>query len=83
MKIILAYSRNKKCKIKTIGNTLDLLTLFLAISKSLAEKISNEKEINISDAEKFIVECIYSETKTIKSVDKSRFQRRKRYDRNM
>lgn len=65
LKIIFAYSRNKKSKVKAIGNTLELLTLFVAISKSLAERISKEKNINIDDAENFIVECVSDGIKTI------------------
>ena len=58
MKIIFAYSRNEESKIKAIGNTLNLLTLLAAISKSLAERISKEKEINVDEAENFIIECV-------------------------
>lgn len=41
LKNIFAYLRNKKSKVKAIGSTLDILTLFVAISKSLAERISS------------------------------------------
>ncbi len=58
MGIIVAYSKNKKAKVKAIGKTLNLLTLLVSISKCLTEKISEEKKISIKDAENFIVECI-------------------------
>jgi len=56
--IIIAYSRNKKSKVKVISNTLTSLTLLVAISKLLAAKISKEKKISIKEAENFVVECI-------------------------
>lgn len=65
MKIILAFSRNRKYKIKAIGNTFDLLILIVAISKLLAERVSKEKKINIDEAEKFIVEFVSDGMKTI------------------
>lgn len=65
MKIVFAYLRNKNCKIKTIGNTLDLLSLLVAISKLMVERVSKENNINIKEAEKFIIECVSDGMKTI------------------
>lgn len=66
MKIVFAYLRNKNCKIKTIGDTLDLLTLLIAINKLLVERVSKENNIKIEEAEKFIIECVSNGMKTIK-----------------
>lgn len=66
LNIIFAYLRNKKSGVKAIGDTLNLLTLFVAISKSLAERISKEKNINMEEAEKFIIECVSDGIQTIK-----------------
>lgn len=65
MKIILAYSKKKRTKINAIGNTLSLLTLLVAISKLLAERVSKEKKIDINEAENFIIECVSDGIKTI------------------
>lgn len=59
--------KNKKAKTKAFGKTLNLITLLVAISKCLAEKISIEKSINPENAEKFIIECISEGMKTITS----------------
>ena len=65
MKIIVAYSRNKRTKINAIGNTLSLMSLLVAISKLLAERISEEKKINIEDAEKIVIECVSDGMKSV------------------
>lgn len=66
MGIIFAYSRNKKAKIKAIGGTLNLLTLFVAISEYLAERISIEKGVSLEKAENIVIDCIKDGMKTIK-----------------
>lgn len=66
MGIIFAYSRNKKAKIKAIGGTLNLLTLLVAISKCLSERISKEKGVNLEETEKIVADCIKDAMKTIK-----------------
>lgn len=66
MGIIFAYAKNIKAKVKVVGKTLDVLTLFIAISKCLAERISNEKDISVKEAEDFVIECISDGMKTIK-----------------
>ena len=64
MGIIVTY-KNKKAKIKTIGNTLKLLTLLVSISKYLAERISNEKGISLKEAENLVVDCIKDGMKVV------------------
>lgn len=66
MGIILAYSKNKKAKVKVVGKTPDVLTLSVAISKCLAERILREKNISIKEAENFVIACIVDGIKTIK-----------------
>ena len=66
MKIIFAYAKNNEFKIKVIGNTLDTLTLLVAISKFLVEKISEEKKINMDIAERIVIDCISDGMKTVK-----------------
>lgn len=41
MKLIFAYTKNQKVKVKAIGKTLSLLTLLVSISKCLAEQIGS------------------------------------------
>ncbi len=65
MEIILTYSKNEKAKIKTIGNTLNLLTLFVSVGKYLAERISAEKGISLKAAESIVVDCVKDGMKTI------------------
>lgn len=65
MGILIAFTKNQKAKIKIIGETLNLLTLLVAISKCLAERISIEKGVSIGKAENIIVDCIKSGMKTI------------------
>lgn len=64
MKIIFSYSKNKKAKVMAVGKTLDLLTLFVAISKCLVERISEENGVSLDEAEN-IVDCIKDGMKTI------------------
>lgn len=65
MEIVFAYTKNQKAKVKTTGKTLDLLTLLVAISKCLAERISEEKGISLDEAENIVVDCIKDGIKTI------------------
>ncbi len=65
MGIIVTYIKYKKAKIKTIGNTLKLLTLLVSISKYLAERISNEKGISLKEAENLVADCIKDGMKVV------------------
>lgn len=66
MEIVFAYTKNQKVKVKATGKTLDLLTLLVAISKYLAERISIEKGMSLEKAEDIVVDCIKDGMKTIK-----------------
>lgn len=66
MKIIFAYKKNQKVKVKAIGKTLSLLTLLVSISKCLAERVSEEKGASIEKAEDIVIDCIKDGMKTIK-----------------
>lgn len=61
----MTYIKYKKAKIKTIGNTLKLLTLLVSISKYLAERISNEKGISLKEAENLVADCIKDGMKVV------------------
>lgn len=65
MEIICVYTKNKKAKVKALGKTLNLLTLLVAISKCLAERISQEKGVGLEEAEGVVVDCIKDGMKTI------------------
>lgn len=65
MKIIFATLKGEKAKVKAIGKTLNLLTLLVAISKCLAERISAEKGVSLEKAEDIVVDCIKDGIKTI------------------
>lgn len=65
MKIIFAFAKNKKAKVKAVGKTLDLLTLLVVISKCLSERISEEKGVSVKEAEDIVVDCIKDGIKTI------------------
>lgn len=65
MKLIFAYAKNQKAKVKAVGKTLSLLTLLVAISKCLAERISEEKGVSLEKAENIVVDCIKDGMKTI------------------
>lgn len=65
MEIVFAYTKNQKAKVKTTGKTLDLLTLLVAISKCLAERISKEKGVGVKEAEDIVIDCIKDGMKTI------------------
>lgn len=41
-----------------MGNTLNLLTLLVSISKYLAERISEENGVSLEGAENIVVDCI-------------------------
>jgi len=66
LEIIFAYTKNQKAKIKVVGKTLRLLTLLVAISKYLAERISEEKGVSLDKAEDMVVDCIKDGMETIK-----------------
>lgn len=59
--------KGEKVKVKAIGKTLNLITLLVAISKCLAERISEEKGVSLEKAEDIVVDCIKDGMKTIKS----------------
>lgn len=65
MKIIYARQKKEKAKVKVIGKTLNLLTLLVAISKFLAERIAEEKGVCIEEAENIVVGCIKDGIRTI------------------
>lgn len=65
MKIIFATLKDKKAKVKAVGKTLNLLNLLVAISKYLAERISEEKE-GLEKVEDIVVDCIKDGMKTVK-----------------
>lgn len=66
MKIIFATLKGKNAKVKSVGKTLDLMTLLVAISKCLSERISKERGVSIEEAEDIVVDCIKDGMKTIK-----------------
>lgn len=66
MGIVFACSKNKKAKVKAVGKTLDLLTLLVAISKCLTERISEEKWVSLEKAEDIVVDCVKDGIKTVK-----------------
>ncbi len=66
MEIVFACSKNKKAKVKAVGKTLDLLTLLVAISKCLTERILEERGVSLEKAEDIVVDCIKDGMKTIK-----------------
>jgi len=65
LKIIFAVLKGEKVKVKAVGKTLSLLTLLVSISKCLAERISEEKGISLTEAENIVVDCIKDGMKTI------------------
>lgn len=66
MKVIFAALKSGKAKVMVCGKTINLLTLLVSISKCLAERVSKEKQISLSKAEIFVLDCIADGMKTIK-----------------
>lgn len=66
MEIVFAYIKNNKAKVKAVGKTLNLLILLVSISKCLAERISEEKQMSLNKAENFVLDCIADGMETIK-----------------
>lgn len=66
MRILIAFTKNQKAKVKAVGETINLLTLLVAISKCLSERISDEKGVSMEKAEYIVVDCIKDGMKTIK-----------------
>lgn len=60
------YSKNKKAKVRAVGKTLELLTLLVAISKCLVERLSEERGVSLEKAEDIVVDCIKDGMKTVK-----------------
>lgn len=67
MSIIFAYTKNKKAKVKVVGKTLGSLTLLVAISKCLVERISKEKGVCLDEAENIVIDCIKDGMKTMQN----------------
>lgn len=65
MKVIFATLKGEKAKVKAIGKTLNLMTLLVAISKCLAERVSKEKGVSLEKAEDIVVGCIKGGMKTM------------------
>lgn len=65
MKVIFATLKGEKAKVKAVGKTLNLMTLLVAISKFLAEIISEENGVSLDEAEDIVVDCIKDGMKTI------------------
>lgn len=65
MKIIFATIKGERAKVKTIGKTLNLTILLVAISKFLAERIAKEKGVSLEKAENIVIDCIKDGMKTI------------------
>ncbi|MDE6435762.1 MAG: hypothetical protein K2L07_16250 [Lachnospiraceae bacterium] len=66
MGILIAYTKNDKAKVKAVGKTLSLLTLTVAISKCLSERISKKKGVSLEKAENIVVDCIKEGMRTLK-----------------
>lgn len=58
MGILICIKGKNKVKIFRIGNTVNLLTMVVAVCKSIAERVAIEKRISLYKAMKFILECI-------------------------
>lgn len=65
MGFIFAIKSKRTGRVKIAGNTLNVLTLLVAISKAIVEKVSKEKGIGMEEAERFVVESIADGMKTI------------------
>lgn len=57
--------KESKSKSKGSRKTLDSLTLLVAISKCLSERISKEKGVSVKEAKDIVVGCIKDGIKTI------------------
>lgn len=58
MGILICIKGKNKVKIFRIGNTVNLLTMAVAVCKSIAEKVAIEKRISLHHAMIFTLECI-------------------------
>ncbi len=65
MGIILTFLKNKEVKIKTVGKTSNLIVLLVAISKLLSEKIAQEKNLGLKQAESIVIDFIKDGMKTL------------------
>lgn len=58
MSFVLSLKTKRKCKVFSRGDILDLSVMVMAVNKSLAEKISKEKNMDMDQAIEFLCECI-------------------------
>lgn len=65
MGILIAFTKNDKAKVKAVGKTPNLMTVLVAISTCLSERISKEKGVGLDEAEKMVFDCIKGGMKTI------------------
>lgn len=63
--MIFATLNGEKAKVKVVGKTLNCLTLLVAISRCLSERISEEKGVGLDEAENIVIDCIKDGMKTI------------------
>lgn len=66
MKFIFCIKKKKKVRILNKGDTLDSLTMIVAICKAIAEKIAVEKKIEIREAMELVTNIINDGCHTLK-----------------
>lgn len=66
MNFISCFQIKKRAKIYMVGKTVNLLTMAIAICRFVAEKISEEKGMELNESIDFVVECIKEGYSTVK-----------------
>ncbi len=58
MNFILCFRIKQKAKVFMKGKTTNLLTMAVAVCRFIAEKISEEKGMELNESIEFLTECI-------------------------
>lgn len=66
MNFISCFQIKQKAKIQMIGKSVNLLTMTVAICRFVAEKISEERGMNLNESIELVVECIKEGHSTLK-----------------
>lgn len=66
MNFISCSQVKQKVKVKMIGKTANLLTITVAVCRFVAERISEEKGVELNESIEFVAECIKEGHSTLK-----------------
>ena len=58
MSFLMCLQRKNKVKVLNMGNAIETMTMTMAICKTIADKIADERKLTKEDALEFLIESI-------------------------